>query len=148
MTDVENPFGELMHDYIVECLPLAEQVADAFVELERQWAAGEPGDDILASVKGRLHTVKGNSAMMGLRPMQDLSHALEDACALLSAAPARRGDDAAALLVAGAGLLVDLVRVASPETDPKASALFVQRVREYLAAEGPASSSAVGTPTQ
>ncbi len=138
MTDVDNPFGDLMHDYIVECLPLAEQVADAFVELERQWAAGEPGDDILASVKGRLHTVKGNSAMMGLRPMQDLAHALEDACALLSAAPARRGDDAAALLVAGAGLLVDLVREASPETDPSVSVAFVQRVRGYLTAVGPA----------
>lgn len=138
MTDVDHPFGDLMHDYIVECLPLAEQIADAFVELERQWAAGEPGDDILASVKGRLHTVKGNSAMMGLRPMQDLAHALEDACALLGAAPARRGEDAAALLVAGAGLLVDLVREASPETDPNASAPFVQRVRNYLTAVGPA----------
>jgi two-component system chemotaxis sensor kinase CheA len=136
MTGAENPFGELMHDYIVECLPLAEQVADAFVELERQWSAGEPGDDILASVKGRLHTVKGNSAMMGLRPMQDLSHALEDACALLTAAPARRGDEAAALLVAGAGLLVELVREASPETELDAAAPFVERVRGYLAAEG------------
>ena len=142
MTEVENPFGELMHDYVVECLPLAEQVADAFVELERQWSAGEPGDDILASVKGRLHTVKGNSAMMGLRPMQDLAHALEDACALLSAAPARRGDEAAALLVAGAGLLVELVREASPETDPAAAAAFVERVRGYLTASGPDAASA------
>ena len=143
MSDVENPFGELMHDYIVECLPLAEQIADAFVELERQWNAGEPGDDLLASVKGRLHTVKGNSAMMGLRPMQDLAHALEDACAVLSAVPARRDDEAAALLVAGAGLLVDLVRQASPDTDLEAAAPFVERVRAYVAAGsiGPASST-------
>jgi two-component system, chemotaxis family, sensor kinase CheA len=137
MTEAENPFGDLMHDYIVECLPLAEQVADAFVELERQWSAGEPADDILASVKGRLHTVKGNSAMMGLRPMQDLAHALEDACALLSGAPARRDEEAAALLVAGAGLLVELVREASPETDPAAAEAFVGRVRGYLTASDP-----------
>ena len=26
MTGAENPFGELMHDYVVECLPMAEQV--------------------------------------------------------------------------------------------------------------------------
>ena len=64
----ENPFGELLQDYIVECLPLAEQVGDAFVELERRWRDGEPGDELLASVKGRLHTIKGNSAMMGLTP--------------------------------------------------------------------------------
>ena len=29
MTSGENPFGDLMQDYIVECLPLAEQVGDA-----------------------------------------------------------------------------------------------------------------------
>ena len=39
MTGGENPFGELMQDYIVECLPLAEQVGDVFVELERMLAA-------------------------------------------------------------------------------------------------------------
>ena len=37
MTAGENPFGDLLQDYIVECLPLAEQVGDAFVELERSW---------------------------------------------------------------------------------------------------------------
>jgi two-component system chemotaxis sensor kinase CheA len=133
MTGAENPFGELQQDYIVECLPLAEQVADVFVELERQWHSGEPGDHLLASVKGRLHTVKGNSAMMGLRPMQDLAHGLEDACAVLSEFPGDRDDDAAALLVAGAGLLVELVRDASADTDPAAAAHFLERIRGFLA---------------
>ena len=68
MTAGENPFGDLLQDYIVECLPLAEQVADAFVELERRWQSDEPGDDLLTTVKGRLHTIKGNSAMMGIAP--------------------------------------------------------------------------------
>ena len=35
MTLDETPFGELLSEYIVECLPLAEQVGDAFVELEQ-----------------------------------------------------------------------------------------------------------------
>jgi two-component system chemotaxis sensor kinase CheA len=136
MTGEGNPFGELMHDYVVECLPLAEHVADTFVELERQWSAGDPGEEALASVKGRLHTVKGNSAMMGLRPMQDLAHALEDVCALLGVAPAYRDDEAAALLVAGASLLVELVGQASTETAHDAAAPFVERVQGYLAAAG------------
>jgi two-component system chemotaxis sensor kinase CheA len=130
----ETPFGELLSDYIVECLPLAEQVGDAFVELERRWGAGETADELLASVKGGLHTVKGNSALMGLTPMQDLSHALEDACAFLVRTPVRQDDEAAALLVAGSGLLVDLIRGASAETDPGAAAEFVARVRGFLAA--------------
>ncbi len=134
MTLDEAPFGELLSDYIVECLPLAEQVGDTFVELERRWCAGEPSDELLASVKGGLHTVKGNSALMGLTPMQDLSHALEDACAFLADMPAHQDDEAAALLVAGSGLLVDLIRDASAGTDPAAAGEFVARVRGFLAA--------------
>jgi two-component system chemotaxis sensor kinase CheA len=128
----ENPFGDLLQDYIVECLPLAEQVADAFVELERRWRAGDPADELLGSVKGRLHTIKGNSAMMGLAPMRDVAHALEDACGFIGRAPAARGDDAAALLVAGGGLLVELVGGASAQIEGAAAAEFVQRVRRFL----------------
>ena len=134
----ENPFGELLQDYVVECLPLAEQVTDVFVELERRWRDGDPADELLASVPGPLHTVKGNSAMMGLAPMREIAHALEDACGLLRSAPERRTAAAAALLVEGGGLLVDLVRHASPEVDPAPAARFVERVRGWIATDGPA----------
>jgi two-component system chemotaxis sensor kinase CheA len=132
MTAGENPFGDLLQDYIVECLPLAEQVGDAFVELERRWRDGDASEDLLGSVKGRLHTIKGNSAMMGLTPMRDVAHALEDACGFLGRSPASRGDDAAALLVAGGGLLVDLIGAASSETDVGPVAAFVEQVRRFL----------------
>ena len=128
----ENPFGDLLQDYIVECLPLAEQVGDAFVELERRWRDGETGEELLASVKGRLHTIKGNSGMMGFTPARDVAHALEDACGFLGRAPGSRGEDAAALLVAGGGLLVDLIGTASPDADGGPAADFVERVRKYL----------------
>ena len=128
----ENAFGDLIQDYIVECLPLAEQVGDAFVELERCWREGDASDELLGSVKGRLHTIKGNSAMMGLPPMQTVAHALEDACALLDSNPELRGDDAAALLVRGSGLLIELIRKAADGVDAKAAARFVKRVRTFL----------------
>ena len=85
-------------------------------------------------MKGRLHTIKGNSAMMGLAPAQDVAHALEDACGFLGRAPDARTADAAALLVAGGGLLVELVGGASPELDPAPATAFVERVRAYLTA--------------
>jgi two-component system, chemotaxis family, sensor kinase CheA len=141
MTAGENPFGDLLQDYIVECLPLAEQVGDAFVELERRWQTGEPGDDLLTTVKGRLHTIKGNSAMMGIGPARDVAHALEDACGFLGRAPESRTAEAAALLVAGGGLLVELVGGASPELDPTPASAFVERVRGYLAATPGAASA-------
>jgi two-component system chemotaxis sensor kinase CheA len=128
----ENPFGDLLQDYVLECLPLAEQVADGFVELERSWREGDHADDRLATLPGPLHTVKGNSAMMGLGPMQEVAHALEDACGLLRREPERRSESAGALLVAGGGLLVDLVRQASSDPDAAAAAAFVERVRRWM----------------
>jgi two-component system, chemotaxis family, sensor kinase CheA len=132
MSSEENAFGELIQDYIVECLPLAEQVGDAFIELERCWKEGDAGDDLLVLLKGRLHTVKGNSAMMGLGPMQAVSHALEDVCALVATDPQLRGEEVAALLVQGSGLLIDLVRSAATGADPDAATGFVERVRSVL----------------
>ena len=128
----ENAFSELIQDYIVECLPLAEQVGDAFVELERRWREGDPGDDALAALKGPLHTVKGNSAMMGIAPAQTVAHALEDICALLALEPRLRGDEGAALLVAGSGLLIDLVRCAAGGAQPDDAAEFAERVRAFI----------------
>ena len=134
MSTDENPFAELIEDYIVECLPLAEQVGDACIELERRWRSGDPADDLLPALKGRLHTVKGNSAMMGLAPMETVAHALEDVCALLDAEPDLAGDEVAGLLVRGSGLLIDLIRHAAGEPNPKPAAQFVKRVRKFSSA--------------
>jgi two-component system chemotaxis sensor kinase CheA len=140
----ENAFGELIQDYIVECLPLAEQVGDAFVELERRWREGDPGDDLLDPLKGRLHTVKGNSAMMGVAPAQAVAHALEDVCARLAADPELRSEEAASLLVRGSGLLIELVRSAATGSDSEAAAEFVELVRSFLAG----ARSAAGAPAK
>jgi two-component system, chemotaxis family, sensor kinase CheA len=136
MTAEDNAFRALLDDYIVECLPLSERIADHFVELERCWRAGEPADELLPAVKGTLHTVKGNSAMMGLTPMQEVAHSLEDVCALVTREPETRGETSAALLVEGGGLLVELVRTARAGQGSEAAAAFGQRVRGFLAQTG------------
>lgn len=137
----ENAFGELIQDYIVECLPLAEQIGDSFVEMERRWRNGDAGDDLLGQLKGRLHTVKGNSAMMGLVPMQSVSHALEDVCAMLAADSEPRSGEVAALLVEGSGLLIELIRSAATGADPAPATAFVERVRSFLTRGRPAAAS-------
>ncbi len=144
MSNEENAFSELIQDYMVECLPLAEQIGDAFIEMERRWRHGDRGDDLLGPLKGRLHTVKGNSAMMGLAPMQAVSHALEDVCALLVADTRLGGDEVAALLVQGSGLLIELIRSAATGADPKLATQFVERVRSLLNQSMPA--AALGSP--
>ncbi|HEU5169658.1 MAG TPA: chemotaxis protein CheW [Gemmatimonadales bacterium] len=133
--DHDHVFGELVHEYVAECLPHADAVTDALLDLERRWRAGDtdPGD--LTALKARLHTVKGNSAMMGLRPMQTVAHALEDLCARVLADPAWRTPETAGLLVQGAGLLADLIRsAAEPGADGEAAEAYVTRVRAALGA--------------
>lgn len=132
MSADDNAFAELIQDYIVECLPLAEQTWEAFVELETLWRRGDTGDELLDTVKGRLHTIKGNSAMMRLPPMQEVAHALEDICALLALQPQLRGEDAAALLIAGSSVLSELIRSASAGPNSAAAGPFLQRVRTYV----------------
>jgi two-component system chemotaxis sensor kinase CheA len=140
--DRDHVFAELIAEYIAECLPLAEGVTGALIELERRWRAGDRDAGELVALKGRLHTVKGNSAMMGLRPMQAVAHALEDLCARLATDAAARSDDHAALLVEGGALLTDLIRVARESDDATAADVYVARVRGALDAATPATEPA------
>ena len=133
----DNAFADLIQDYIAECLPLAAAVTSAFLALERRWRDGDPDAADVARLKGTLHTLKGNSAMMGLAPMQLVAHVLEDLAAHVLADPAARTELAAALLVEGSGLLTDLVQAAA---DPAALAggadEYAAQVRVHLGAAG------------
>ena len=90
---VDPLLASLLQDYIDECLPLAQQVGAAVLELESAWEGGEPdrdqagppGADVeqqLRTIKSALHTIKGGSAMLGFTPIEALAHGLEDVCAL------------------------------------------------------------------
>ncbi len=68
---VEEDMVELFFDEATDRL---EALAGKLVAMERR-----PGDlDLLRDVFRDLHTVKGSSAMVGLRPINDLAHAAED----------------------------------------------------------------------
>jgi two-component system chemotaxis sensor kinase CheA len=131
----DHAFAELIRDYIAECLPLAEAVSDAFLRLERRWRDGDTHADDATGLKGTLHTLKGNSAMMGLAPMQLVAHLLEDLSARVLADPAARNETTAALLVEGSSLLVDLVQsAADPAAHAGAADEYAARVRLHLGA--------------
>jgi two-component system chemotaxis sensor kinase CheA len=134
--DNDHAFAELIQEYIAESLPLAEAVSDAFLALERRWQEGDAAAAEVVELKGTLHTLKGNSAMMGLRPMQVVAHALEDLAARVAADERARTDAESALLVEGAGLLIDLIGAAADaESGSGEAEEFVARVRRRLEAD-------------
>ena len=131
MSGSEDAFQSLIQEYIAESLPLAEQAADTFVSLERRWQDGDPAEEAFAPLHGVLHTVKGNSAMMGLTPIQSLAHSLEDLCGLLRQSRALR-PAAAGLLVEGGGLLVNLIESSGAgAVRPQATEAYLARVKAF-----------------
>lgn len=135
MTTGDNPFGDLLVEYVAECLPLAEDVVERALILERSWATSDEREDVSAPLNGLLHTLKGNSAMMGLVPLQSLAHLLEDLLGLLLTEPDCR-DAGTALLVRGAGLLADLIRGATSGPIPDGAVDdFTEEARALLQAD-------------
>lgn len=135
MTGQEHPFAALLAEYVSECLPLAEDVVERAVALERAWGEGTDAKEIARPLKGTLHTIKGNSAMMGLPALQTLAHRLEDLWGVLASDPESR-DAGAALLVRGTGLLADLIRATVSAPPPEdAVRSFLEEVEAFLVAD-------------
>ncbi len=119
---MDNIFDSLIGKFVEESLPMAERLVDAFLEIERRWAHGDRADDALTQVRGDLHTLKGNSGMMGLSPIQALAHSLEDVCVLLVEQPGLRNAESADHLIQGGDLLLDMVRrTRTGQLDPKSA---------------------------
>jgi two-component system, chemotaxis family, sensor kinase CheA len=144
---VDPLLASLLQDYVDECLPLAEQVGAAVLELEPAWDGSRPRGDAAAAkntpeveqqlriIKTALHTIKGGSGMLGFTPIEALAHGLEDVCAAVTGEPARRGPREVALLLEGADLLIGLIqRSGSGEVDGAPTEVFLRHVAKVLSA--------------
>jgi two-component system chemotaxis sensor kinase CheA len=126
---VQELFSSLVKDFVDETKPIALEVASLVLKLEDVWCAGGDGKPLLRSIRSGLHTIKGNSAMMGLVPIERVAHALEDVCARTSEhANSQRHSDVQVLLD-GCDLLGGLIQSAMVgEVDGKAAEVFTLRV--------------------
>lgn len=72
----EEGFRELLEEFLLEAQERAGEVENLFLELD----SGEPVERTaaLAQAKRELHTLKGNSGMMGFGDLQQLAHQMED----------------------------------------------------------------------
>ncbi len=70
-----NPFEGLLFDFLLEAEERIACVEAALLSLSG--ASPEDVRPILDEVRRELHTLKGNSGMMGLRPIQGLCHQIE-----------------------------------------------------------------------
>jgi two-component system, chemotaxis family, sensor kinase CheA len=128
---VDDLFSSFSKDFVDETAPVAREVASLVLELERAWSTGADGESILRGVRGGLHSIKGNSAMMGFGSIAEVSHALEDVCAQAAQADADQHAAQAQLLIEGCDLLALLIQSALGEGPDEARAeAFVRRASE------------------
>ena len=69
----------LIDEFLEDANGHVEAVEVALLEMERRWSSGDFDDTLLTLLLGSLHTLKGNSGMMGFTPVQQYVHRLESA---------------------------------------------------------------------
>ncbi|MEL7061917.1 MAG: chemotaxis protein CheW [Acidobacteriota bacterium] len=82
---MESGFRELLEEFLLEARERAGEVEAQLLRLGRDDPTGQAA--ALARIKSELHTLKGNSGMMGFSELQAIAHGMEDQVAALSGDP-------------------------------------------------------------
>lgn len=72
----EDSFGGLLDDFFLDARERADRAEDLLLALKG--GSPEQRDTLLTEVRRELHTLKGNSGMMGFLDLQSLAHEMED----------------------------------------------------------------------
>lgn len=76
MTVLPEGLEDLLAEYLLDARERIDRVEQLLLDLASTGAGAEPA--VLGRLKAELHTLKGNSGMMGLREVQQQAHAMED----------------------------------------------------------------------
>ena len=87
---MQSGFQELLDEFLLEARERADEVESMLLGLSSSDA--EVKESSLARVKRELHTLKGNSGMMGFTDLQALAHRMEDQVEELDAEAPEIGD--------------------------------------------------------
>ena len=105
--------------------------------------ASDDTPDLLDEIHRRLHTIKGNSGMVGLTPLMRVVHVMEDLVKGIQGGDPPMDDAARAILLEGIGVATEITRVAREGSrDLVAWEEYRERWRSGAAGEGGAPSDA------
>ncbi len=126
---------ELLTIYLEDARGHLEALDHCLLALEREGFDA----DVVSAVLGPLHTLKGNSGMMGFGAVKDYVHRLEDVFARISEASLPLDSRAFDRLFAGASALRDAVERACKEKHEVRDLLEERAALDTLLARGPGS---------
>jgi two-component system chemotaxis sensor kinase CheA len=73
----------LIEEFLEDANGHLENVEASLIELEKRWVGGTYDQSLVTHLLGNLHTLKGNSGMMGFSSMQQYIHKLESVFKLI-----------------------------------------------------------------
>jgi len=133
---MDNEFIGFLPTFLDETVPVVEMLDRRLRRLEQSWTQADPLRAMLPEIKRQLHTIRGNSGMLGLTPLEDTGHVLENLCAEVINRRRECRVDVARTLIEGVGLLADYLRTlrevadsAALALDPAPAEAFCARVR-------------------
>lgn len=134
--------SELLDDFYAECDELLANIRDQLTRLEHALGKSETDRGALESLFRSIHSIKGNSAIVGLAAAEELAHAMEGLLRRLSAGETVLRNPELDLLAAAAHRLEQIIttyRLKQPV--PDASALLAQLQGYNQPAAGPTPSA-------
>ena len=116
---------ELRATFYSQAFELLEALNDGILRLE----AGEKGEDLLKEIQRSVHTLKGDSASFGLRPLTLLTHKMEDLLSFIRERAVPLDREVIDLLFYGADACQKLLR---EELDPHEIGEFLIRLEGFV----------------
>lgn len=112
----------LIEEFLDDANGHVEAVETSLMELEKRWGEGVYDEALVTMLLGNLHTLKGNSGMMGFTPVQQYIHKLESAFKLVQEGTVNLSPPVfEAIYTAISSLRANFAKLAS---DPKANLDF------------------------
>ena len=136
---MQTGFQELLDEFLLEARERADEVESMLLRLES--SDPEVKNAAIARVRRELHTLKGNSGMMGFSDLQELAHRMEDHVDLLDLdRPQIDG------LLAELDVLRQGLESAGPPTDDSEAASSAAPTAAYLPSSSMNAAVAPGKP--
>ena len=111
-------FEGFMEDYFAECEEHLVSVRRILLALESTVGHGDPPPAIVEELFRSFHSLKGISAMVELRPAEQLAHELENYLRAARAGEVAVTTDAISLLIEGTQLLEQIINARRLESVP------------------------------
>lgn len=133
----DDEFQEILDEYFSSTRELVETARNLLAEVEKE---ASPSPEKVRDLRRALHTLKGNSGMMGFEVVADLAHVMEDLLKGAERGEYAVGERLVSAVLPGLGLISEVAASGTiPEETPASWTSVLDALKEAgrLAREGP-----------